>query len=158
MLLIFKGALIGLAATALMDAWALALRAIAGQPMPNWGFVGRWFWRLRDGVLFHDDIAQAEPFEQEVAFGWFCHYAVGLIYGAAFALIVGTGWFADPRFAPAWLFAILMLGFGWFLLQPGMGLGWAAAKTDNPARARILGITAHTVFGVGLWGSAFLIG
>ncbi len=157
MLLIFKGALIGLAATACMDAWALALRAATGQPLPNWGFVGRWFWGLRSGVVFHDDIAQAEPFELELAFGWFCHYAVGLIYGVIFALIVGAGWFADPGFAPAWIFAILTLGFGWFLLLPGMGLGWAAARTENPAKARILGLASHTVFGAGLWASALLI-
>lgn len=155
--LILRGAVIGVGATALMDLWALALRVTTGQPLPNWGLVGRWFWRLRDGVVFHDDIALAEPYARERGFGWFCHYAVGLVYGVVFALIVGAQWFVDPRLAPAWIFAIVVLGFGWFLLQPGMGLGWAASKAENPSKVRLLGLAAHTAFGLGLWGAALMI-
>lgn len=43
---------------------------------------------------------------------------------------------------------------GWFLLQPGMGLGWAAAKTPKPWKGRGLGLVAHTLFAVGMWGGA----
>ena len=58
---------------------------------------------------------------------------------------------------PAWIFGIATLAFGWFLLQPGLGLGWAASRTPNPAKVRALNLVSHTVFGVGLYLTALLI-
>ncbi|MBT8458487.1 MAG: DUF2938 domain-containing protein, partial [Boseongicola sp.] len=60
-------------------------------------------------------------------------------------------------FPAVWIFSILTIGFGWFLLQPGLGLGWAASKTDNPWKARAFGLVAHTVFGLGMWGLALAV-
>ena len=58
---ILAGTLMGLVATALMDVWALILNRFAGQNLPNWALVGRWFRHLGEGTIFHDDIAKAEP-------------------------------------------------------------------------------------------------
>ena len=63
-------------------------------------------------------------------------------------------WLAAPTFLPVWIFALITIAAGWFLLQPGMGLGWAAARTANPGKARIMGLIAHTVFGLGMWAAA----
>ncbi|MBD3678770.1 MAG: DUF2938 domain-containing protein [Rhodobacteraceae bacterium] len=155
--LIVKGLAIGATATLAMDIWALALNRVAGQPLPNWGNVGRWFWHLGKGRVFHDDIAKAEPHPQEVKLGWTAHYAVGLVYGAIFLLIVGSGWLAAPRFLPAWIFGMVTIGAGWFLLQPGMGLGWAASGTPNPWKVRLMNVAAHTAFALGLWSGALLL-
>ena len=154
--LLVAGVVMGLVATAMMDAWAVLLRRSAGVPMPNWAMVGRWAAHLARGRVFHDDIGQATSVEGEHAIGWVFHYAVGVIYGVVLAFLMGPAWLAAPTFAPAWGFSMLMLGFGWFLLQPGLGLGWAAAKTPNPAKARVLGLVAHTVFGAGLWLGALI--
>lgn len=70
---------------------------------------------------------------------------------------MGPGWFAAPTLLPAWIFGIVTIAFGWFLLQPGMGLGWAASQTPNPTKGRLLGLVAHTVFGLGLWLTALVI-
>ncbi len=153
---IFRGALMGLGATILMDVWALGLASL-GQPKPNWAPVGRWFWRLKDGEVFHDSIAAAPAYRHELALGWAAHYVVGIVYGVVFVLIVGSGWLAAPSFLPAWIFAIVTITAGWFLLHPGMGLGWAASRTPNPTKARIMGLIAHTVFGLGLWLTALLL-
>lgn len=155
--LVLAGALMGLVATAAMDLWALLLNRVAGQNLPNWSLVGRWFRRLGDGVVFHDDIAVAEPHANELAFGWIGHYVIGILYGVVFALIAGSDWLAAPTFLPAWIFGIVTVAAGWFLLQPGLGLGWAASKTANPAKVRALNLVAHTVFALGLWGTALLI-
>ena len=155
--LVLAGLLMGVVATALMDVWALILNRFAGQNLPNWAFVGRWFRHLGDGVVFHDDIAEAEPYGHELALGWAGHYAVGVVYGIVFALIAGSDWLANPTFLPAWIFGILTVAAGWFLLQPGLGLGWAASKTDNPAKVRALNLVAHTVFGIGLWATALAL-
>jgi len=150
------GVVMGLVATAMMDAWAVLLRRATGIPMPNWAMVGRWVAHLPRGRVFHDDIGAASGIEGEQTIGWLFHYAVGVVYGIALAFLMGVEWLAAPTFAPAWGFSILMLGFGWFLLQPGLGLGWAAAKTPNPAKTRFLGVVAHSVFGAGLWLGALI--
>ena len=134
--LVLRGAVIGAGATVLIDLWAVLLARGLGQRRPNWALVGRWFWHLREGKVFHDDIARAEPYAHELALGWAGHYAVGILYGVIFALIAGPGWLAAPRPLAAWIFGVAMLAFGWLLLQPGMGLGWAAARTPEPGKVR----------------------
>jgi hypothetical protein len=109
------------------------------------------------GRVFHDAIADAEPVAGDLRLGWALHYGVGLVYGVALAAIMGRAWLAAPSFAPAWIFAILTISAGWFLLQPGMGLGWAASRTPNPWKVRGLGLAAHTAFGLGLWGTALVV-
>jgi hypothetical protein len=56
--LVFRGAVMGIGATILLDLWTIFLSRFAGQSRPNWALVGRWFWHLRDGRIFHDDIAR----------------------------------------------------------------------------------------------------
>lgn len=156
-MLILKGILIGIGANLLFDLWGLLLARLPGMSRPNWAPVGRWFWHLREGRVFHDDIAKAAPHARENALGWIAHYAVAILYGVVFALIMGPGWFANPTFLPAWIFAIVTVAAGWFLLQPGLGLGWAASKAPNPAKVRVLNLAAHTVFGIGLYVTALMI-
>lgn len=155
--LFWRGIVIGIGATILMDLWAILLHKAFGQAKPNWAPAGRWFRHLANGTIFHQSIADAEPYGHELALGWAGHYAVGIIYGILFALIVGTGWFAAPTFIPAWIFGIVSIAAGWFLMQPGMGLGWAASKTPKPNKVRVMGLIAHTVFALGFYGTALLI-
>ncbi len=145
------GLVMGVLATAAMDVWAMVLNRIAGQALPNWGLVGRWVAHLPQGRLFHDTITDAAPAAGELWIGWGFHYVVGIAYGAILAFLMGPGWLEAPTFVPAWIFSILMVGFGWFLLQPGLGLGWAASKTPNPWKVRGMNLAAHTVFAFGLW-------
>ncbi len=155
--LVWRGAIIGLGATVAMDIWAIILATVFKQPKANWAPVGRWFYHMKSGRIFHDTIATAEPYRHERALGWISHYAVGIAYGIMLALFVGPAWFAEPTFQPAWIWGILTVAAGWFLLQPGLGIGWAASKTPNPTKVRALNLLAHTVFGLGLWLTALLI-
>ncbi len=156
--LMVQGALLGLGATFLFDLWQGGLSLLPGHSAPNWAPIGRWFWHLREGRVFHDDIAEAQPCDFELPLGWFGHYLVGLAYGVVFVLIVGPGWMASPTFLPAWIFGLATVAFGWFLLQPGLGLGWAASRTADPFRVRLLNLAGHTVFGLGLYLTALVIG
>jgi hypothetical protein len=149
--LIIKGVLLGIGATVLFDLWQWLVARMLGQPAPNLAPMGRWFWHLCRGLVFHADIGRAEPYAHERALGWIGHYLVGAFYGVVFALLAGPDWFADPRILPAWLFGVATVAFGWFLLQPGLGLGWAASRTPDPVRVRMLNLAGHTVFGLGLW-------
>ncbi|WEZ82340.1 DUF2938 domain-containing protein [Rhizobium sp. 32-5/1] len=155
--LLLRGIVIGIGATILMDVWAIVLWKIFGESRPNWGPVGRWFWHLPRGTVFHDTIAQAEPYTHESALGWIAHYAVGILYGIVLAFWGGEAWFATPTFLPAFVLGILTVGAGWFLLQPGLGIGWAASKLPNANKVRALNLLAHTVFAIGLYGTALLL-
>ena len=152
-----KAIAIGIGATILMDIWAIVLTAVFGRPKPNWAPVGRWFWHLKNGTVFHDDIGKAEPYAHERALGWIGHYAVGILYGIILAVIVGPGWFAAPTFLPAFILGIVTVGAGWFLLQPGLGIGVAASKLPDAGTVRALNLVAHTVFAAGLYGTALVL-
>lgn len=155
--LLWRGVVIGIGATVLMDIWALILARFPGQSRPNWAPVGRWVGHLGRGTVFHDDIAAAAPFALENKMGWAFHYLVGILYGVILVLITGPAWVAHPTFWPAWIWGIVTIAAGWFLLVPGLGLGWAASRTPNPNRTRVMGLIAHTVFGFGLYATALLL-
>lgn len=125
--------------------------------MPNWALPGRWFGHLFRGKIFHENIGQTDEVSSELILGWLFHYGVGVLYGVFFLLIVGLTWLNEPDFLSAWIFAIATIAAGWFILQPGMGLGYAASNTPMPWKSRGLGLMAHTAFGLGLWGSGLLI-
>ncbi len=153
---VITGVLMGIGGTVAMDLWALALKQSLGMPLPNWGYVGRWSAQVAKGRVFHDDIGRVPMVSGETAIGWAVHYGVGVVYGVLFLALVGPDWLNGMAFLPLWIFSILTIAAGWFLLQPGMGLGWAASKTDTPWRARTMGLIAHTVFALGMWGAAFI--
>lgn len=140
-----------------MDLWARLQNRLFDIPLPNWAMVGRWVANLPDGQVFHDDIGAVAPARRELGLGWVFHYAVGIAYGVFFAVLAGPAWRADPSFLPVWAYALATIVFGWFLLQPGMGLGWASSKSPTPWKARGLGLLAHTWFGVGMWLAALAV-
>lgn len=154
--LIIAGLFMGLGGTLAMDIWSEVLARGFNQPRPAWARIGRWAAQLLAGRVFHPDIGAVAEVRGELALGWGVHYAVGLTYGVIFALLAGPGWLDAPRFLPLWIYALVTVGAGWFLLQPGMGLGWAASRTPNPWKVRIMGLVAHTVFGLGMYAVALL--
>ena len=148
---------IGTIGTLAMDLWALALNRTTGLALPNWGLVGRWFAWVPRGRIFHGDITATPPVQNEVAIGWLAHYATGIVYAAALIVLADADWTANPTFLPAFAVGMVTIAAGWFLLAPGMGAGWAASNTPNPAKSRLLNIAAHTAFALGLWAGALLL-
>ena len=147
---------IGIGGTIAMDLWALLLAAVFGLPKPNWGLVGRWFAHLLKGALFHKDITAAEPIPNEATLGWTFHYAVGILYAGILIVFAGREWLSNPTFLPAWIVGLVTVGAGWFILQPGMGAGWAASLRPNPMQIRALNLVSHTVFAAGMFTTALL--
>ncbi|UVC07634.1 DUF2938 domain-containing protein [Rhizobium sp. TH2] len=155
--IILRGILIGIGGTVAMDIWAVILWKVFKENAPNWAPVGRWTWHLKNGVVFHTNIAKAEPYAHEQALGWIFHYAVGIVYGVVLAVFMGRSWLAYPTFMPAFVWGIVTVSAGWFLLQPGLGLGRAASKTPDPIKARAMNLFGHTIFAVGMWITALLL-
>lgn len=154
--LIYRAVVIGIGATILFDLWAQFLR-LFGMPKPNWGPPGRWFAHLLRGRVVHEDIGKAEPVANEVALGWLFHYLVGILFAGVVLVVWGMGWARNPTFLPALIVGLATVGCGWFILQPGMGMGIAASKRPNANQIRLLNIVGHTVFAIGLYGTALLI-
>lgn len=155
--LLLRGAVIGIGGTVLMDLWAVFLTLALGHPKANWAPVGRWFAHLPRGTVFHADIAQAAEVPRESAIGWAGHYAVGIVYAMILVVMMGPDWLAAPTLLPALVWGLITVAAGWFLLQPGLGLGMAASKLPHPGRVRMLNLAAHVAFGLGLWITALLI-
>lgn len=155
---VLQGALVmGIAATALLDCWALLLNRLFGFGLPNWAFVGRWVGHLSAGQFFHDDICKASPIPRELGIGWVFHYAVGVLFALATLVIGGAAWAKAPTLPLPLIVGIVTVGCGWFILQPGMGAGVAASRKPDANRIRILNILAHIVFGLGLWLAAMAL-
>ncbi|KPF71189.1 hypothetical protein IP69_07840 [Bosea sp. AAP35] len=151
-----RAAILGVGATALLDLWAQLLNRAFGLPLPNWALVGRWFAHLPRGRLLHEDIARSQPVANERAIGWVAHYAVGILFAAIVLAIWGIEWARNPTFLPALIVGLATVGCGWFILQPGMGAGIAASKRTNANTVRLMNIAGHTVFAIGLYGTALL--
>ena len=147
---------IGIIATAALDLWSLLLNRFANIPMANWGMVGRWFAHMLRGRFRHDSIAAAEPVPNEVAIGWLAHYLIGILF-AAVLLALWPGWIRNPTLWPPMIVGWVTILAGWLLLSPGLGGGIAHAKRPDSARARVLNIAGHTVFGIGLWAGGLLL-
>jgi len=155
--ILWKSLVVGAGATAAMDIWALLLNGVFGLAKPNWGLVGRWFCHLFRGTFFHADITEAQAIAGETTIGWIFHYAVGVIYAGLLILVAGPGWVSNPTFLPAWILGLVSVGGGWFILQPGMGAGWAASLRPNAMQIRALNLVSHTVFAAGLYGMALCL-
>ncbi len=154
---LWRSVVLGVAATALLDVWALFLSKAFGIAPPNWAMVGRWVGHLRQGTFVHEDIGRAAPVPNELAIGWVFHYAVGIAFAVALLAVWGLGWARNPTFIPALIVGYVTIGCGWFILQPGMGAGIAAMKRPNAMQIRALNILGHTVFALGLYGAALLV-
>jgi hypothetical protein len=151
--------LMGVGATVLLDLWAQLLRVTFGIATPPWHFVGRWFAGMPGGRFVQSDgIMQSPAVDGELTIGWVMHYVIGVLFAAALLAIWGVDWVHAPRFAPALVVGLVTVGAGWFILQPGMGVGVACSGAPKPNVARLLNIAGHVVFAIGLYGSALLVG
>jgi Protein of unknown function (DUF2938) len=152
-----RAALIGIGATVVLDLWALFLKRFFGLPSLNYGMLGRWFGHFPRRRFVHDNIAEASPVRGELIIGWGAHYAIGITFAALLLAIWGLDWARHPTPLPALIVALVTLVAPFFIMQPGMGAGIAASKTPNPNVARLRSIVTHTVYGIGLYGSALLL-
>jgi hypothetical protein len=156
---IFLAVLIGSGGTALLDLWALLLNRTLGLPTPPWHLVGRWFAGMRHGQFVHrNGIGNSPPVPNELRIGWAMHYGVGIIFAAVLLMIRGVQWAHAPTFFPALIVGLVTIGAGWFILQPGMGVGVACNKAPNPTVARLQNVIGHVVFATGMYWAALLVG
>ncbi len=149
--------LLGVGATALMDAWSIARKSLFGTPLPNYGMVGRWIAHMALGRFRHEAIAKSSPMHGEHVIGWVSHYLIGITFATLLVAICGNSWIENPTFSPALAVGIGTVAAPFLLMQPGMGAGIAASKTPKPNTARLQSLVTHAVFGLGLYAAGCLV-
>src|SRR5262249_56305869 len=103
------------------------------------------------GVLVNQPITATAPVYGERVIGGGFHYAVGIVYAALYLAVVRLGLGSGPTLVSAVVFAAALLVVPWFLMQPAVGLGFMAARAPRPGATRALNISAHVMFGIGLY-------
>lgn len=145
--------LVGIGATALMDAWLVVLSRL-GVPATGFALVGRWVGHFAHGRFAHAALSKAPAIPFERALGWLTHYAIGIAYAALLVLLQGTAWLERPTVLPALVFGALTVAAPWLVMQPAMGAGFLALKTPTPLKNCLRSLANHTAFGAGLYAAA----
>jgi len=146
---------IGVGATAIMDLWGWLRKSLFDGKGLDYGLVGRWIAHMPQGRFRHDAIAAAPAKRGERLIGWAAHYATGIAFAGLLIALFGEEWATRPTPGPALAVGIGTVVAPFFLMQPALGAGIAASKTANPTAARVQSLITHTVFGSGLYLSAW---
>lgn len=153
---IVKSILIGVGATLVFDIYIRLLMKI-GLPGSNWTMGGRWFAYIPRGKIVHDSIATSPSLPGETAVGWMMHYVTGIVFAVVLIAIWGLGWTREPTLGPALIVGVTTVLLGWCVMSPCMGGGIAGQKRPDRWTVRAVQLSAHVVFGLGLWASAIVI-
>lgn len=146
----------GIGATAVMDLWGIARQPLLGIAPPDYGLVGRWLASMPRGKFRHESIARSPPMYAERPIGWIAHYLIGIAFAAILIGIWGLEWIQHPTVVPALIVGVGTVAAPFFLMQPGMGAGVAAARTPRPGAARLQSVITHAVFGLGLYAAGWI--
>ena len=147
---------VGVVATAALDAWQQVCRLAFGLPITDWGLIGRWVGHFKDGEFAHPDIARAPPIPNERAIGWLVHYAVGIGYAFSYLAFMWLALGAPPSLVSALVFAALSVSVTWFFMEPVLGAGPMARNAPHRPAVLAHDFSSHLALGVGLWAGDLL--
>jgi hypothetical protein len=154
--IVANSVVIGVGATALMDLWAAFLRRCFRVSSLDYALLGRWIGHFARGRFRHQSIGQSATIRYERVIGWTAHYTIGVVFAALLLATAGVEWVKQPTLVPPLLVSSLTLIAPYFVMQPAMGAGIAASRTPRPHVARLRSLVTHTVYGVGLYASAWV--
>ena len=147
---IVKIIILGVVACATMDLWNLVLDIFAGIGL-DWSLLGRWIGHLLQGDFMLYGVSQASPIMYESAIGWFAHYTTGIAYALIFLFVVYKILRSKPTLLNAIIISWCFMVMPFCLYQPAVGMGYFASNAPHPDFARIITISMHLSFGVGLY-------
>lgn len=151
---LFQSVVIGLFATFVIDVWAFLLLKLLKMPMPKWDMVGRWvLYLFMKGKLSHTPIGASSSLKHERLAGWIFHYFIGIVFASIYLHLVNSVFQSASALTVAIVFGWATISAPWFIMQPGMGMGIAGARTAAPTIVRIQSIMTHSIFGLSLYGA-----
>ena len=119
--------------------------------------VGRWFLYLFKGKFVHEDIYNSTALNNEKVWSFIFHYLIGIILAGIYLFLdLKVSIIHNHLWMPL-VFGIATVILPWFVLFPGMGLGFLASKTPNRLSVIKTNLVHHTNFGIGLfiWAVSF---
>ncbi|NOH56644.1 DUF2938 domain-containing protein [Alteromonas sp. 07-89-2] len=155
--LLILSVVLGVAATAFLDAMNYLQHIILDKPLTRYEFIGRWVIYMTDGVFSHQSIKAASPKAGELMLGWVGHYAIGIGFALLMLIFTGVKWVLKPSFLPAFIVGFATCSIPFFLMYPGMGYGIAGLHTPNPAMLQSKVLLSHFIFSVGLYAAGWLL-
>ena len=141
-------AIAGVLATYGMDVAARRVIAPALGKGPSGG-LGRWIGHMLRGRFTHEDITKAEPIPHEAGIGMAAHYAIGLVLGAGYALLLRVPQPRPSSLSHATAYGVATTVFPWFWMFPARGQGVMGLR-DGDLRVPAFALGSHVAYGLGL--------
>ena len=150
-MILLNGIISGLFATILFDIFNYALNFAYGIEKPKWNLLGRYFLGYKENKFIRTNLIDDEEIDNELLWGYFFHYSIGIIYGIIF-VILNFLFFEYPSIFLAYIFGFFTVLGGWCFLMPfAYNLGFFASKNENRLKILVQNLIAHFVFGTGLF-------
>ena len=154
---IFQGIVSGLIATIIFDLFNYSLNFAYGIDKPKWNLLGRYFLGYRENKFIRKTLIDDEELENELLWGYFFHYLIGVIYGIVF-VILNFLLFDYPSILLAYIFGFTTVLGGWCFLMPfAYNLGFFASKSEQRMKLLTENLIVHFVFGTGLFIGLYII-
>ena len=148
---IVQGLISGLVATIIFDLFNHSLNYAYNINKPKWFLLGRYFIGFKKGEYFRENIEEDDEVKNEVIWGYFIHYLIGIIYGI-FYVFFNLLFFDYPSLLVAYFFGFCtVLGAWCFLIPFAYNLGFFASKSDQQFKLLAQNLISHFIFGTGLF-------
>jgi DUF2938 family protein len=142
-----RAAIAGVLGTYAMDVAARVVAPALGKG-PSGG-LGRWIGYMLQGQFTHEDITKAEPIPHEAGIGVAAHYAIGLVLGAGYALLLRVPQPRRSTVARATAYGVATTVLPWFWMFPARGQGVMGLR-DGDLRVPAFALGGHVGYGLGL--------
>jgi len=146
-----QGIISGLFATIIFDLFQSSLNYAYGIDKPKWNLLGRYFLGYKEGKFIRKTLIDDEELDNELLWGYFFHYLIGIIYGIVFVTL-NFLLFDYSSILLAYIFGFSTVLGAWCFLMPfAYNLGFFASKSDQRTNLLVQNLIAHFVFGTGLF-------
>ena len=156
-MILFQGIISGLFATFIFDLFQSSLKYAYGIEKPKWNLLGRYFLGYKESKFIRKTLVDDEKLDNELLWGYFIHYLIGIIYGIVF-VILNFLLFDYPSILLAYIFGFSTVLGAWCFLMPfAYNLGFFASKYDQRTNLLVQNLIAHFVFGTGLFIGLYIL-
>ena len=148
--LILQAIIIGIIASATMDVWNLVLWVTLGIDL-DWSLLGRWIGHTLQGDFMLYGVNATSVIQHESILGWVGHYTTGIMYAFCYLFIAKYVIHHSPSLLLAIIISLCFMVMPFLVYQPAIELGYFASQAETPNFVRLVTVSMHTFFGVGLY-------
>lgn len=141
-------AVAGVLATYGMDVAGRRIVAPALGKGPGGG-LGRWIGHMLQGRFTHEDITKAAPVAHEATIGLVAHYAIGLVLGAGYGVLLRVPQPRQSSVSSAVAYGVATTVLPWLWMFPARGEGVMGLR-DGDLRVPTYALCAHIAYGLSL--------